>query len=183
MLEQTIDKPDNLNRLLLVSLVLALSLANSSLLYFVLWDMLSPSKPFWVVLFTISGAAHVIYLFLPWLLGSLLGPLLRRSNAASSQFSGARTAETGDSGYFFTKLCAQVGILLCGAAIGLWLLQVGLNLAEEKLGSDHKYFSAHKNRGFLYEPARGCCKSSTAQTEATVRSVERSVSSLSQEHH
>ena len=86
MLEQTIDKPNNVNRLLLVSLVLALALANSSLLYFVLWDMLSPSNTFWVILFTISGAAHVIYLFLPWLLHTHLRIIDLKTLIVVSQF-------------------------------------------------------------------------------------------------
>ena len=123
MFEQHYDRPKVFGRILALILLLTLIIGNSALFYFVIWDMLSPSKPFAVLLFIISGSAHVIYFFLPWFIASFLGPVVRRSNKA-------QTGGSTESTYLFGKLCMQLGIVLSASAIGLWFVQVNLTPEE-----------------------------------------------------
>ena len=126
MMEQQYNKSKVFSRILTVILLLALTAGNSALFYFVIWDMLSPSRPFAVMLFIISGSAHLIYFFLPWFISSFLGPVFRRSDKAQA---GGSTEST----CLFGKLCAQVGIVLCASVIGLWLVQQGLTPEERPI--------------------------------------------------
>ena len=126
MMEQQYNKSKVFSRILTVILLLALTAGNSALFYFVIWDMLSPSRPFAVMLFIISGSAHLIYFFLPWFISSFLGPVFRRSDKAQA---GGSTESTR----LFGKLCAQVGIVLCASVIGLWLVQQGLTPEERPM--------------------------------------------------
>ncbi len=126
MMEQQYNRPEIFGRILALILLLTLIIGNSALFYFVIWDMLSASKPFTVILFIISGSAHLIYFFLPWFISSFLGPVFRRSNKA-------QTGGSTESTRLFGKLCAQVGIVLCASVIGLWLVQQGLTPEERPM--------------------------------------------------
>ena len=129
MTEQADSKPNLFNRMVGILLIFGLSLANSVLVYFVIWDMLSPSKPYSVILFFVSGGAHLIYFFLPWFIREMLGPIFRTGSSEVTRFDGS--SSTGGSGDFFVTFCTQFGAALCISALGLWLLQSDL-LRDEK---------------------------------------------------
>lgn len=129
MKEQAGGSPNLFNRMAGILLILALSLANSALFYFVIWDMLSPSKPYSVILFFVSGGAHLIYFFLPWFCYEMLGSVFRGGSSEATRFDVNSSA--GGSDGFFVTVCTQFGVVLCVSAIGLWLLQSDL-LREEK---------------------------------------------------
>ena len=129
MTEPADSNPNLFNRMVGILLVLALSLANSALFYFVIWDMLSPSKPYSVILFFVSGGAHLIYFFLPWFFHEMLGPIFRSGSSEVTRFDAGNSAAGSDG--FFVTVCTQFGVVLCVSAIGLWLLQADF-LREEK---------------------------------------------------
>ncbi len=129
MMERADSSPNLFNRMAGILLILALSLANSGLFYFVIWDMLSPSKPYSVILFFVSGGAHLIYFFLPWFCYEMVGSIFGGGSSEATRFDGS--SSTGGSGGFFVTICTQFGVVLCVSAIGLWLLQADF-LREEK---------------------------------------------------
>lgn len=116
------DKSSITNKLSILLLMLALTIANSILFYFVIWDMLSPSKPYTVILFFISGSAHLIYFFLPWLAIACLGPIFRGGGDGNARFDRRGQDDGGPAGAFVTVV-TQFGMVLCVSAIGLWFLQ------------------------------------------------------------
>ncbi len=116
-----------------VTLVLALAVANSALIYFVIWDMLSPSEPYSVILFFISGSAHLIYLFFPWFIKNQLGPLFRtypedrrrcdrRENGSKSEFVGS-----------FINFFICVGVALCFSSLAFFAIDLEVFDEEERL--------------------------------------------------
>ena len=128
MSEQQNNRPKDFNRVLAVGFVLALSAGNSALFYFVIWDMLSPSEPFSVILFFVSGSAHLAYFFLPWFAKEMLAPLFRpiASDSGRNQSGNNHPAGEASMNNGFVNVCAMFGMLLCTTAIGLWSLQSDL---------------------------------------------------------
>ena len=102
--------------------MLSLTIANSILFYFVIWDMLSPSKPYTVILFFISGSAHLIYFFLPWFVMECLGPIFRAGGEGNARFDRRAQGNDGPAAAFL-NVVTQFGVVLCLSAIGLWFLQ------------------------------------------------------------
>ncbi len=127
MKERAGDNPKIFLRMAALLFILGLSLANSALFYFVIWDMLSPSKPYSVILFFVSGGAHLIYFFLPWFFAEMLGPVMRPSSDDARRYDASSQGEGG----FFLTACTQFGVVLCVSAIGLWFLQSDLLSGEQ----------------------------------------------------
>jgi len=117
MREEAHKDVNGAHRVLSVLLVLALMMANSALFYFVIWDMFRPSNRFAVILFFVSGGAHLTYFFLPWFIKSQLAPVF------SDTVTGGGGSGTADAGGFFVKLCVQMGLALCVTTLLLWALQ------------------------------------------------------------
>ncbi len=126
MSAQQNESPKIFNRLLVVGLLLALSAGNSALFYFVIWDMLSPSEPYSVILFFLSGSAHLGYFFLPWFIKEMLAPAFRLPASNSGRFDSRNSHQTGDASNGFVTACAMFGMLLCITTIGLWSFQSDL---------------------------------------------------------
>ena len=123
MSAQQNNRPNVFYRVLAVFLALAVSVANSVLFYFVIWDMFSPSQPFSVVLFIGSGGAHLAYFFLPWFIKEMLVPLRQEpavggSRSASRNGGGKRNSIEG-----LATVCTMFAVLLGVTATGLWLVQ------------------------------------------------------------
>ena len=125
-MEQQNESPKIFNRLLVVGLLLALSAGNSALFYFVIWDMLSPLEPYSVILFFLSGSAHLVYFFLPWFIKAMLAPAFRRLTSEASRLDSRGGYQAGEASNGFVTVCAMVGMLLCITTIGLWSFQPDL---------------------------------------------------------
>jgi putative hemolysin len=113
-----------------VLLVVALSLANSLLFYFVIWDMLTPSQPFTVILFFVSGGAHLIYFFLPWFTRAMLAPIFRLRGDDVGRFDGAAGGRTAQDENGFVRLCTGFGAGLCVTSFVLLSLQFNFSAPE-----------------------------------------------------
>jgi len=129
MTAQAIERPSWGGRVAALLLVLGLLLANSLLFYFVIWDLLSPSQPYTVILFFLSGAGQLGYFFLPWFAREILAPLFRASSEAGRRFRDGGHAARADG--FVITVFTHIGAALCLSAIGLWFLQTELMPAEE----------------------------------------------------
>ena len=124
MSERQSIQPNIFYRILAVSLALALSVTNSFLFIFVIWDMLSPSQPFSVILFVGSGGAHLAYFFLPWFVKEMLAPLLRRPVADSARLADQNSRRERKSIEGLATVCTMFAVLLGVTTTGLWLVQL-----------------------------------------------------------
>ena len=106
-----------------VSLVLLLCCTNTALLYFVIWDMFSKSNPYGILMFAISGSAHLLYLFLPWFVAEQLGPFWRSAGSRVTRFDNQAIGGDEKGVSNFTYISVQFGVGLCLATITLWSLQ------------------------------------------------------------
>lgn len=126
MQDQAVSNLNLFGRVSAVLLMLALALANSALFYFVIWDMMQPGQPYTVILFFISGCAHLIYFFLPWFAAQMLGPIFRSPSTNSSQYGSRGPADVAPASSFFVTVCTLFGLALCVSVIGFWALQSGI---------------------------------------------------------
>lgn len=124
MSEPDAKTPNVYSRCASLALITALSLANSALFYFVIWDMFSPSEPYTVILFFVSGSAHLVYFFLPWFAASVLAPVFRVDGTGASHYSGGARSQAPQTDNFFVTICTQFGVALCITALVLWALQI-----------------------------------------------------------
>ena len=126
MREPAGKKPNASFKVCLVLAAFVLSLGNSALFYFVIWDMMTPTKPLTVVLFVISGSAHLVYFFLPWFVRDMFGPIFTLSTVNTAHYGSRGPDDYGDESSFFVKLTVQFGMALCLLTLALWLAQSGL---------------------------------------------------------
>ncbi len=87
-----------------IAVLLATAIGNSFMFFQVIWPEFSPSDPFSAMLFFVSAAAHLIYLFIPWFLIDMF-------------------ARSAGSGGFFLRLCTLVGALSCVLVLSLSVLK------------------------------------------------------------
>ena len=76
-----------------------------------------------VILFFVSGCAHLIYFFLPWFIKEQLGPLFRTAALNTGHRSGEAIGSRNDGVANFSQIAVQVGVVLCLAAFAVWSLQ------------------------------------------------------------
>ncbi len=131
MKEAARKKPNASFRVCMALLALALSLGNSALFYFVIWDLMTPTKPLTVVLFVISGSAHLAYFFLPWFFKDMVGPIFTLSTVNTSSYGSRGPDNYADESSFFVKLTVQFGMALCLLTLALSLVQSGLLSGKE----------------------------------------------------
>ena len=114
-------------------LVFGLAVANSLLFYFVIWDsLLSDWEPISVLLFFVSGSAHLIYFFLPWFVRELLAPAVDTTTGTNRRFRDPNSGSPARATTSTVAVATWFGAALCATAIGLLLVQVDLFPAEEK---------------------------------------------------
>ena len=124
MREPARKKPNASLRVCMVLAAFVLSLGNSALFYFVIWDMMTPTKPLTVVLFTISGSAHLAYFFLPWFIKDMIGPVFTLSTVNTASYGSRGPDNYADESSFFVKLAVQFGMALCLLTLALWLARI-----------------------------------------------------------
>ena len=108
-------------RICLVLFVLAVAAANSMLLFFILWDMVASGEPVVVMLFFLSGSAHLMYAFFPWFIRDMVKLAVKTSyfkdvregKQLSLNFSSGEASN-------FISYSTIFGACLCLAVLVLW---------------------------------------------------------------
>jgi hypothetical protein len=132
MTTQARGTPGRSKQVAVLLLVFGLAVANSLLFYFVIWDQLSNWEPISVLLFFVSGGAHLIYFFLPWFARELFAPVLDTSTRASRRLRDPNNSTPARATTSTVAVATWFGAALCATAIGLLLVQIDLFPAEEK---------------------------------------------------
>lgn len=111
-------------RLTVLLLLIALAVANSLFLYFVVWDLLSQGSLISKLMFSISASAHLLYFFLPWFARDLLAPIVSQSPPPSGRYAYRHDDAPATEVGFLPKLMIVIGASLCVIGFGFGLVEV-----------------------------------------------------------
>ena len=108
---------DGYFRLAIVLFVLVITIANSALFYFIIWDIFDPKDPYINILFFLSASAQLTYVFFPWFAKDLLRPVVKEQSSEGDHLQRGASKIT-----LFAKSFVQVGVVMSLSSILFWAI-------------------------------------------------------------